>query len=64
MLLRVPRQRALAFIGEDDDNIDYEKGRRRIMMIMMRRRIIIRVSHFYTFFELSYTLLPTHAHGL
>ena len=24
----------------------------------------IRVSHFYTFFELSYTLLTTQAHGL
>ena len=26
--------------------------------------VIIRVSHFYTFFELSYTLVTTQAHGL
>ena len=26
--------------------------------------VTIRVSHFYTFFELSYTLVTTQAHGL
>ena len=29
-----------------------------------REALQSRVSHFYTFFELSYTLLTTHAHGL
>ena len=41
MLLRVPRQRALIYIGEDDADVDYEKGR--IMMIMMMRRIIMMI---------------------
>ena len=27
----------------DHDDVDYEKGRRRIMMIMMRRRIIMMI---------------------
>ena len=45
LLLRVPRQRALANLGDDndgdeyDDDVDYEKGRR----IMMRRRMIMMI---------------------
>ena len=34
------------------------------MGMMMEVVIYIRVSHFYTFFELSLVLLTTHAHGL
>ena len=30
----------------------------------LSKMVEIRVSHFYTFFELSLVLLTTHAHGL
>ena len=35
-----------------------------LRLLFVRTRVIIRVSHFYTFFELSLVLLTTQAHGL